>query len=1166
ISLLTGTGGHINIGDMANAVTQNINIGANATASSTSNVTIGSTVGGTVALQSASTINVGTNSQNKTINIGVTGSTNNNTNVNIATSTAGTQTVTIGSTNGSSATTIQSGTGNIALNSGGTIELQDSTNVSGSLQVTGGNITHTATQADSQGFELVTFPPASPGTWTTGGNTNWARNTVEFQEGSASAASGTIGNSQTSYLDVDYTFANAGLLKFYWKVSSEKDFDHLVVCVDDDASCSRTSGYYSRISGEEGWTEVSISLAAGSHSIRWLYGKDSALNAGDDKGFVDNIRFYSGGKLTGDHIVANYLGVGTTVPTSTLDVVGNGLFRGDSQTALQVQNASQTSTTLAVNTVDGRVGIGIANPLTTLHLWGPGTNGSGSQIFFGDAGFGTNAFVGEKGSGDTDQLQLTGRLGVYIATGNPAVDNVVVDGDGTTTFKNTTDATSAFQVLNAGSGSLFNIDSANSMASILGLNAGDLGDWNTDTGDPLTSARYGAFSVTANGYLYVIGGNNSSNAATNTVYYTKLNADGSVSTWNEDTDASLPNRLRGGAVAANGYVYVIGGTNGATAQSTAYYAKINSDGTLGTWNATTSIFGGQARQYPQVAAANGYVYVIGGHDGTSSHTTVYYAKINSDGTLGTWASDSDTLPAVRYYGATVVANGRIYIVGGHGVADAVESNTYHAPLNGDGSIGAWSDDTTDLLPSGRVGAAAAVANGYMYVIGGSNGGVYHSTVYYAKLNGNGTVGAWVTDTGDPLPGNRSAVASVIANGYIYIVGGYSGSAESTVYYSSTSRLQIGASLDLVGLQGQNLADGGDTVRGSTGGSITAGNGTFVGGLQVQGESNLAGSLSVNGAVTFQNSNDTNGAFSVLNAGSVPVFHIDTSTSRVYIGNPTADSTGALLVLDAKDTSGDPASTIEGSMYYNAVTKTPRCYFDGKWRNCNDAGSLSLGYNFTEDFMTNGAASDMGANGWDGEQIGTGASVDNITTTFSGRPGIVELTTGTTTTGRASIHISVDGGGNWEPIIISGGDEIEFAINIPTLSDVSGGTNEYDIRAGLCDNSSGDCVDGVYFEYNRDTSANWIIGASSNTTNRSETTTSTAVATGWHRFKMVVNSSASSIEYFIDGVSVGTISTAANLPTTRATSPMFHIIKEAGATARTIMIDYIQIRNTFTTRR
>ena len=55
-----------------------------------------------------------------------------------------------------------------------------------------------------------------------------------------------------------------------------------------------------------------------------------------------------------------------------------------------------------------------------------------------------------------------------------------------------------------------------------------------------------------------------------------------------------------------------------------------------------------------------------------------------------------------------------------------------------------------------------------------------------------------------------------------------------------------------------------------------------------------------------------------------------SGANVTIG--TNDSTGTLLVIDSKNTSGDPTGTA-GAMYYNSNTNKFRCYENGAWANC-----------------------------------------------------------------------------------------------------------------------------------------------------------------------------------------------------------------------------------------
>lgn len=85
------------------------------------------------------------------------------------------------------------------------------------------------------------------------------------------------------------------------------------------------------------------------------------------------------------------------------------------------------------------------------------------------------------------------------------------------------------------------------------------------------------------------------------------------------------------------------------------------------------------------------------------------------------------------------------------------------------------------------------------------------------------------------------------------------------------------------------------------------------------------------------------AFSVKNAGGTDFFNVDTSGGLIRIGNPTADATGVLLVLDTKNTTGDPAGT-NGGMYYNSADGKNRCYENGAWIDCTTmrlAGETTL---------------------------------------------------------------------------------------------------------------------------------------------------------------------------------------------------------------------------------
>ena len=80
-----------------------------------------------------------------------------------------------------------------------------------------------------------------------------------------------------------------GILRFFWKVSSEADYDFLECWVDDVLMHS--------LSGEVDWQEAKVTLTEGSHEVRWVYRKDEWLSVGQDTAWVDQIHFEALSKL-----------------------------------------------------------------------------------------------------------------------------------------------------------------------------------------------------------------------------------------------------------------------------------------------------------------------------------------------------------------------------------------------------------------------------------------------------------------------------------------------------------------------------------------------------------------------------------------------------------------------------------------------------------------------------------------------------------------------------------------------------------------------------------------------------------------------------------------------------------------------------------------------------
>lgn len=92
---------------------------------------------------------------------------------------------------------------------------------------------------------------------------------------------------------------------------------------------------------------------------------------------------------------------------------------------------------------------------------------------------------------------------------------------------------------------------------------------------------------------------------------------------------------------------------------------------------------------------------------------------------------------------------------------------------------------------------------------------------------------------------------------------------------------------------------------------------------------------------------------IQSAAGVNLLDIDSSDNRLTVG--TADANATLLVLDTKNTTGDPTG-VNGAMYYNSFSNEFRCYTNGAWANC---GGVSGGNNFMQGGNTFGATAVIG---------------------------------------------------------------------------------------------------------------------------------------------------------------------------------------------------------------
>src|SRR5262249_42885814 len=100
-------------------------------------------------------------------------------------------------------------------------------------------------------------------------------------DGVDAAQTGLITDNQETWVETQLT--GPGILTFWWKVSSEQDFDFLEFSLNDELQ--------TRISGQVDWTSGFFAIPAGSYAARWRYVKDATWSDGADTAWLDQVAF-----------------------------------------------------------------------------------------------------------------------------------------------------------------------------------------------------------------------------------------------------------------------------------------------------------------------------------------------------------------------------------------------------------------------------------------------------------------------------------------------------------------------------------------------------------------------------------------------------------------------------------------------------------------------------------------------------------------------------------------------------------------------------------------------------------------------------------------------------------------------------------------------------------
>lgn len=194
-----------------------------------------------------------------------------------------------------------------------------------------------------------------------------------------------------------------------------------------------------------------------------------------------------------------------------------------------------------------------------------------------------------------------------------------------------------------------------------------------------------------------------------------------------------------------------------------------------------------------------------------------------------------------------------------------------------------------------------------------------------------------------------------------------------------------------------------------------------------------------------------------------------------------------------------------------------------------------------------------------QSASTGTGADTAAgTAAAGAQGVLSMTTGTTSTGRASYSAGQSSAlrGTADKLM-----HFHTRVRFPTLS-TSG--ERYYFQTGYISSLTAAAGDGFYFRYDDSVSANWYAVVVNNTSGTAGVDTTIAVANNaFQKLRIEVDEPNVSAKFYIADALVATITT--NFPgTTRDFGPGINLRKSAGSTARTCDVDYLGYWSLLTT--
>lgn len=124
----------------------------------------------------------------------------------------------------------------------------------------------------------------------------WIITETDRFDGVKSARSGNISDNGSSTLGMKVVYIESDTLRFYYKVSSERNYDNLIFRLNGEELM--------KSSGDVDWTVAEYVVEQGLNTFEWTYKKDGSVSEGSDCAFVDLIDFAGSGNYIFRDVVA----------------------------------------------------------------------------------------------------------------------------------------------------------------------------------------------------------------------------------------------------------------------------------------------------------------------------------------------------------------------------------------------------------------------------------------------------------------------------------------------------------------------------------------------------------------------------------------------------------------------------------------------------------------------------------------------------------------------------------------------------------------------------------------------------------------------------------------------------------------------------------------------